>query len=532
VEPGDVVGDRFAIERIAGAGGMGTVYRARDLSTGSPVALKVLRRGVGDHVEEQVLRFEREAALLATLEHPSIVRFVASGATPEGQCWLVMQWLEGEDLAQRLARGVLSIPDALDFGRRVAEALQVAHARGIIHRDLKPGNVFLLGGDLRRPLVLDFGIARALDRGGTITEAGAALGTPGYMAPEQAKAATGLDTRVDVYSLGCLLFRCLAGQPPFTGDPLGILLRVVLDPPPLLGTFRPGVPQALEALVQRMLARSPDARPADGGAVAAELSALMGEGNSVPPSRSAREASQVPHTLSRTPNVGSSRPPASSPSPAHVPVTPALSAAGPPVRPRRWVVPVVGAVAAVALGGIAAVALLDVSPAGGHLRTSGTTSGAATAEGSCPGTRCAPFAPADPANIDALDLVAQATALAQSIDRTATLTQIFLKPHGDVQVAIGRPGMPVEAMVSFATKGGRGVTVWPAPDRLVAMDGTALHPVPMPTACPPRAALLASGMPVRSIVTMTWGNDGIGLPTWIFFGPSVVVVEGRTCRKR
>src|SRR5580658_5759950 len=152
----DVYNGRFEIERLAGAGGMGTVYRAIDRQTGGPVALKVINAGQSPEVAE---RFQRETALLAELRHPGIVRFVASGVTPDGQAYLVMEWLEGESLVGRLARGTLSVPEVIALGRRVAEALSVAHVRGVVHRDLKPANLFLPEGDLARVVILDFGIA-------------------------------------------------------------------------------------------------------------------------------------------------------------------------------------------------------------------------------------------------------------------------------------------------------------------------------------------------------------------------------------
>ncbi len=210
-----IVNGRFEIKRRAGSGGMGTVFRAMDRQTGMPVAFKVINAG---HSPELAERFQREAALLAELHHPGIVRFVASGATPDGQAYLVMDWLEGEGLADRLARGTLSVAETIELGRRVTSALSVAHARGIIHRDLKPGNLFLPGGNLARIVVLDFGIARAVESGQSLTSTGATLGSPGYLSPEQARGDKNLDTRADVFSLGCVLFRCLTGRAPFTGD--------------------------------------------------------------------------------------------------------------------------------------------------------------------------------------------------------------------------------------------------------------------------------------------------------------------------
>ncbi len=270
MQPRDVVNGRFEIDRIAGSGGMGTVFRARDRQTGGPVGIKV----ISGHSRDLVERFVREAAVLADLRHPGIVGFVASGATAEGEAYLVMDWLEGESLKDRLARGTLSILETIALGRRVAEALSVAHARGVIHRDLKPGNLFLVGRDLARITILDFGIARVVEGGPALTRTGATLGSPGYVSPEQARGQRDVDARADVFSLACVLFKCLTGDPPFTGEMLQVLMKVVMDPAPLASSRRPDVPPALEDVLQRMLAKAPAARPRDAAAVAAELAAL------------------------------------------------------------------------------------------------------------------------------------------------------------------------------------------------------------------------------------------------------------------
>jgi serine/threonine protein kinase len=153
---GDVVAERFEVERLAGSGGMGTVYRARDRQgAGESVALKVLS-GAGDDAE----RFAREARVLAELRHPAVVRYVAHGVLADGQPWLAMEWLDGETLADRLARAPLGVAESLAILRRSAAGLAVAHARGIVHRDVKPSNLFLVDGEPAQLKLLDFGIAR------------------------------------------------------------------------------------------------------------------------------------------------------------------------------------------------------------------------------------------------------------------------------------------------------------------------------------------------------------------------------------
>jgi hypothetical protein len=273
MKPGDVIDDRFEIERLAGTGGMGAVYRAHDRSTGGPAAVKVLWARFVE-LPEHAERFAREARVLMELSHPAIVRYLAHGLTPEGEPWLALEWLEGESLSQRLRRQGLTVAESVALGRRLAEALGAAHRRGIVHRDLKPSNVHLVGGALEGAKLLDFGIAKvAGDEPLTLT--GMVMGTPFYMAPEQARGLRRIDARADVFALGCVLFHCLTGRAPFAGDEMhAALLKVVLEDAPHVFVLRDDVPDALDDLVARMLARPPEERPADGDAVARELGAL------------------------------------------------------------------------------------------------------------------------------------------------------------------------------------------------------------------------------------------------------------------
>jgi tetratricopeptide (TPR) repeat protein len=270
---GDVLADRFELERVAGRGGMGVVYRALDRGDGSVVAVKVLERCD----EAGAARFIREGALLARLAHPGIVRYVDHGVSSAGEPFLAMEWLDGEDLGARLERGPLRIDEAVTLAARVASALSAAHARHIVHRDVKPSNLFLVGGDVAATTLLDFGVARWRDGAATLTRTGAMIGTPAYMAPEQARAERQLDSRADVYALGCVLYECLGGHKAFEAEHLVALLAKVLfeEPAPLRG-LQPEVPGRLAALVHRMLAKDRAARPADGAALCAELEALDG----------------------------------------------------------------------------------------------------------------------------------------------------------------------------------------------------------------------------------------------------------------
>ena len=253
---------RFRIESEAGAGGMGVVMRAHDLHTGQPVAIKIVRSD-----QRANARFQRESRVLAQLHHPGIVGYVAHGTTASGALYLAMEWLEGEDLAARLARGPLGIAESLDLARRVADALAAAHARGIVHRDLKPSNLFLPHGEIAEVKLLDFGVARLQNTLSAMTAAGALVGTPGYMAPEQARGDALIDSRADVFSLGCVLFECLTGRPAFVGETvLALLVKIMMEEAPRASELRNGLPAAIDELVARMLAKTPANRPADGAA--------------------------------------------------------------------------------------------------------------------------------------------------------------------------------------------------------------------------------------------------------------------------
>lgn len=267
---GTIVGGKFELLKVAGTGGMGEVYRAKDLETGQPVAVKVMPGRSGD----DAARFAREARVLSELAHPYIVRYVTHGVTPAGDSWLAMEWLEGEDLSARLSRGPLGLSDSVKLAIAAAEALGFAHARGVIHRDLKPSNIFLVDGKLDQLKLLDFGIAQV---GGAtrMTRTGMLLGTPGYMAPEQVHGGGPIDARADVFSLGCVLFEALTGEPLFAGENvLAILAKIVLEQAPSAKERRPDVPDALDALLSQMLAKEPAGRPEHGHAVALSLRAL------------------------------------------------------------------------------------------------------------------------------------------------------------------------------------------------------------------------------------------------------------------
>ena len=269
-----VLADRFELEKVVGTGGMGEVYRARDRLTGKPVAVKLLFASLHGDVD----RFQREALLLAELHHPRIVRYVAHGLTPTGRAYLAMEWLEGEDLGDRLTRRPLSIAETIAVGRRLAEALAALHERGIVHRDVKPSNAFLVGGAAHDVKLLDLGVARLTSGARQATHSGVMIGTPGYMAPEQARGQRDVDTRADVFALGCVLFECLAGRPAFVGDNMPALLaKILLEPSPRVSSLAPAVPPELDDLVARMLEKHALDRPANGAAVLRALEQLHAE---------------------------------------------------------------------------------------------------------------------------------------------------------------------------------------------------------------------------------------------------------------
>jgi hypothetical protein len=254
---------------------MGSVYRAHDPLRGQPVAVKLLHEG--EQRPDLVERFSREARILSELKHPGIVDYVAHGRTPDGQYYLVMEWLEGQDLAELLAGGSrLTIEESVSILAQVADAVASAHRRGVVHRDLKPSNLFLVGGSPDRVKVLDFGIARPVTAS-ALTRTGHVLGTPHYMAPEQARGARHLTPAADVFALGCVLYECLAGHRPFAGDQFaGVLTRILFDDPEPLVQQLPGLDPRLVGLVEWMLVKDVSSRPPDAGAVSAALGRLSG----------------------------------------------------------------------------------------------------------------------------------------------------------------------------------------------------------------------------------------------------------------
>jgi eukaryotic-like serine/threonine-protein kinase len=274
----DALRHRYTLLRELGRGGMATVYLARDLKHDRLVAIKAPRPELAAALGSE--RFLREIRLAAQLQHPHILGLIDSG-TFEYQPghsgpYYVMPYVEGESLRDRLLReGQLPLDDSLRIVREVALALDYAHRHGVIHRDIKPENILLSD---TQALIADFGVARALEAAGAgrLTETGIAVGTPAYLSPEQA-AGGEVDRRADIYSLGCVLYEMLAGEPPFTGTtPQAIIAKRFSEPVPHLRTVR-DVPEAIEQAVTKALARSPADRFTTGAQFASALEAHVSE---------------------------------------------------------------------------------------------------------------------------------------------------------------------------------------------------------------------------------------------------------------
>ena len=263
--------DRYTIERELGRGGMATVYRASDVRHHRTVAIKVLLPEVASQLGPD--RFLREVEIAASLNHPHILPLYDSGGA-EGFLFYVMPYVEGESLRDKLAREKqLSVEEALGITRQVASALGYAHARNVIHRDIKPENILLHEGEA---MVTDFGIALAVSAAAheRLTQTGMAVGTPAYMSPEQATSERGLDGRSDVYSLGCVLYEMLAGEPPFTGPTAqAVITKCLVDPVPAVRRLRPAVPPGVEHALTKALAKVPADRWASPNAFAEALTA-------------------------------------------------------------------------------------------------------------------------------------------------------------------------------------------------------------------------------------------------------------------
>ncbi|HVW28759.1 MAG TPA: protein kinase [Polyangiaceae bacterium] len=268
---GEVLANRFQVESLARRGGMGAIFRGVDLPTAEPVAIKIMG-SVGPGAQS---RFLREAQILEELSHDSVVRYVAHGTTDGGVLYLVMEWLEGEDLAERLSKRRLDLRDSLQIAVGVCRALETAHARGVVHRDIKPANLFLCGGAPASVKVLDFGVARLKESAQAISGTGSLIGTVGYMAPEQAMCEDDVDARADVFAIGCVLYECLTGVAPFSSNhPVGVLAKVLREDPPRPSEVHADIDPRVDGLLAALLAKKREERPLSAGAVVALVERL------------------------------------------------------------------------------------------------------------------------------------------------------------------------------------------------------------------------------------------------------------------
>jgi serine/threonine-protein kinase len=306
----------YVLERELGRGGMATVFLAHDLKHDRPVALKVLLPELAATLGPD--RFQREIRFAARLQHPHILTVLDSGEAA-GQLWFTMPYVEGESLRARLRReGQLSLKDALRIAREAAQALNYAHQRQIVHRDIKPENILLTADG--STLVADFGIARALgsEAGDSLTQTGMSVGTPQYMSPEQASGDRAVDARSDIYSLACVLYEMLAGEPPYTGPtPQVILMRRFSDPVPSVRRIRGNVPESVDQALQQALAQVP--------------------GDRFPTAAAFADALETVTTPAATPTAMSAAAAASTAAtaPGKTAPTPVASSAAPTIRPAR-----------------------------------------------------------------------------------------------------------------------------------------------------------------------------------------------------
>lgn len=250
---------------------MGTVFRASDETTQRPIAIKVFDGRSAVEIE----RARREVEVLSKLDHPAIVRPISDGVTPDGRLFLAMEWIDGVTVADVLSRDGLTVREAVAITRRIASALAAAHAAGILHRDIKPTNILLAGGDPSAAMLIDFGIARIADAVHALTRTGMTLGTPGYMAPEQARGDRALRPCADIFALGCVLYECATARPAFSGSiAIAVMAKILFAQPVRPTSICAELPPALEALIDRMIEKDVGRRLADCGDVIAAIDAL------------------------------------------------------------------------------------------------------------------------------------------------------------------------------------------------------------------------------------------------------------------
>lgn len=272
--PGAVLANRYQLEGFLGRGGMGVVYRGKDLQTGAPVAVKLIKR----EDPQLTSRFRREGAVMMQLQHEHIVRVLEAGEA-DGSLFIAMEFVAGQSLTERLGDGdLLPFDEALRVVKDVASALAVAHEVGVVHRDVKPANIMLSrrADGTPRTVLLDFGIARSQEVGATMTSTGLVVGTAGYIAPEVGIGNRQYEPRADLYSLGVVLYEALVGAPPFVaGNALALMALQASEDPIPPHQREPTVPVAISEFALRLMAREPQRRPRDARAVIAAIDGLL-----------------------------------------------------------------------------------------------------------------------------------------------------------------------------------------------------------------------------------------------------------------
>ncbi len=275
-EADEDVAHRYKLQKLVARGGTAEIWRGTDWETGAAVAVKRLLPGPDRQVTgESRQRLLQEAEALQGLQHPNIVRYLAADIDHDGLPYLVLEWLDGEDLARRRRRAPLSADQVQELCLQALAGLQACHARGIVHRDLKPENMILLSGDEPILKLVDFGLAWQQRTTPQLTREGMVMGTLHYLSPEQVTPGTGVDHRTDIYSMGVVLYELLTGQVPFAGEQSAtVLLKIVSETPPLPTLVRPELPDWTDDVVLRAMMRS----PADRFQSAAEMREALLEG--------------------------------------------------------------------------------------------------------------------------------------------------------------------------------------------------------------------------------------------------------------
>jgi len=274
---GRVIGGNFKVEAFMGAGGMGAVFRARQLSLDREVAVKILLAPLA--MEREMLeRFQREARAASNIGHPGIVQVIEMGYLQEGPPFMVMELLQGEDLRTKLSReGALPAHLAVPLMLQTCDALQAAHEKGIVHRDMKPDNIFLVyrAGAVPTIKILDFGLSKIKSADRKLTNTGTLLGTPNYMAPEQVRGSEDVDHRADIYAAGIILYEMLTGRIAYDGPSVqSVLVSIMTQDPPPPRAVRPDIPPALETVILKAIARNPADRYGSATQMAVDLARI------------------------------------------------------------------------------------------------------------------------------------------------------------------------------------------------------------------------------------------------------------------